>query len=915
MRFLPERTPLLRISLVWLALLPACGGGGGGGGSGINPEFVPDPLTSQFRVTPSFGTPADGNETVRVVAQINNRNSRPIAGAVVELVVSGFGNEIEALPPTDATGLAVGRISSLVGERKVITARVRKDTAECELGPIDVVFLQIPEDTFFVRQSGSDSNTGRTPLVAWQTIEHALSQVGPGATIHVGAGVYPAQRITLDSNRARPLTLRADLQGLYTGDAGAVVIDATGGPTAVEISGASGVVLCDFDLRGARPGDAPGGAVRIQDSNWTWILDCHAYDSDRGIDVANCTEFVIEGTRVSSNSGEGIRIASSSTAWITHDLIYANGGNGLLLTTPSSGVTVRVNTFHGNALDQLIESQPGSTGRIKDNVFVAGGGAGIVLANGSAFERSSNLSWANAQQDRPIGNTGTFTADPLFVSPTGADGIEGGDWAADDDFRVRAGSSTLDAGDGSARDFLLSFLGPLSTRTSRADGLPDGGLGDGLPINLGFHYPLELDGFGSLAHGGARIAYAVTDDVVLRTRSWSPSDLTLSEEHRTASANADLRWVEHRVSPVDRPDEVYAALADTGAQAQLLVRTWDGYTWSEGFDSLPTTIRRESVSDRPFDLEYEEASGDALLARAADGGNVFFRVLENGRWAPEVPVFDPQMVPGQVLWVELVPRAGSDEMALAALNEDLDLWCVVWDGSRFGAPTLIGEDLVHTSGWRPFDLAWENQSGNLLITWGFNLFLEETRWATRDHESGAWRHGLHPSTDAIGAHIELASDPTSNRIAAVVGEGDLDNDVVVSVWDGADWRDHTAELTLAAPIATEALEVGWIGDSGIAFAIFRRQGHTGSFNYALFRPTGWKIQPDVVLPGVGRIVKVTARSVPGEDRVLLLVLDEAGKLFALDFDGTKFTRLEPTPLTTLAPGTAGMPFALSVRRD
>src|SRR5262245_51056286 len=112
MRFLPERTALLRI-LVWVFFLPACGGGGGGGGSGIDPEFVPDPLTSQFHVTPFFGTPADGNQSVRVNARILNARNRPIEGAVVELDVSGYGNQIEQLQPTDATGFTTGQISSL----------------------------------------------------------------------------------------------------------------------------------------------------------------------------------------------------------------------------------------------------------------------------------------------------------------------------------------------------------------------------------------------------------------------------------------------------------------------------------------------------------------------------------------------------------------------------------------------------------------------------------------------------------------------------------------------------------------------------------------------------------------------------------------------------------------------------------
>jgi hypothetical protein len=301
---------------------------------------------------------------------------------------------------------------------------------------------------------------------------------------------------------------------------------------------------------------------------------------------------------------------------------------------------------------------------------------------------------------------------------------------------------------------------------------------------------------------------------------------------------------------------------------------------------------------------------------------MLFRVLINNRWSPELPFPESPGLNGRFRWIELVPRPGSNEIALVALSEDLELWTSIWIESGWCTPVLLETEVVYAPGWRPFDAAWE-KSGDILIAWGFNVFIEETRWAQHDHLTGTWITGQHPSTDAIGAHVDLASDPTSDRIVAVIGEGSLDNDVVVSVWNGTSWADHTVELTLAsAPTATRALETEWIGDSGYAFALFRRQGHTGSFNLALFRPTGWKIQPDVVLPGVGKVLKAVAETVPGEDRVLVLVEDEFAKLFLLEY---RLDRVNQTGTCSVVgsqaladlgpPDSGGLPFALAMRRN
>jgi hypothetical protein len=260
-----------------------------------------------------------------------------------------------------------------------------------------------------------------------------------------------------------------------------------------------------------------------------------------------------------------------------------------------------------------------------------------------------------------------------------------------------------------------------------------------------------------------------------------------------------------------------------------------------------------------------------------------------------------------------VARPGTDELALVTLDDQRDLLVSLWDGAAWSPARRLETNTIFAPSWRPFDAAFESLSGNLLVTWGFSTFAEETRWATLERASGVWRTGQHPSTDAIGAHIVLAADPTTDRIAAVMGEASFDNDVIVSMWNGATWV-HTAELTLLGPVANRMLDAAWIGRTGVACVTFRRLGHLGSFNTALFLPTGWRIQPDVVLPGVGRATKLRLVASPEHDHLLGSVLDQQGQLFGLHYDGLAFGLLDAErPLAVgLDPLAPGRPFDVAL---
>lgn len=893
-----------------LICLPACGGGGGGGGGGDS-ELVPDLTASTFQVTPAFGTPADGLTPVEIEVRLINSRGQPIVGAEVALEVTGFANVVQPLPPTDGSGATRTQLASPVGERKRLTAQTMSGGRNTVLGSRSVDFLLIPENTFFVRASGSDANGGRSPRDAWQSLARALLAAEVGSVIHVGGGIHATPLpVQFDASSGNPLVISGDRSGVMTGDPGEVVIDGGGAACALSVLGSRNVVLQGLTLRAGQCG------LGIENSGNVRVLDCRMQENDFGLVVANADDLLVQDCGISANRRDGVRIRDARRTRLENNRIYANLSDGAVLLTDVDAVAIRFNTFFRNAGHHVRETQAGGAGAIVGNILAEGGEDALLLATGSSLQILDNLVWGNAGQSASTPPQGFFEADPLFFDPDGRDGILGGIGSVDDDFRVRPGSAANDIATLLARDVMLGSQQSLATRTTRSDDQFEWSGDDQPAANLGFHAALPEGPYQSITPKGGRILHAVPGSVRAQHCGWEREQPNALAGGHGPTLEAEIVFLEQRLSPLDSPEELVAAQVHSGTRGRILVRHFDGRRWSEAaLAPFQDDIAPGECSDRRFDLEYEQLSGRALLVLADADGHTNYRVLERGHMSVEQPVADALPGAGRVRWVELVSRSGSDELALVTLDDQGLLLASLWNGTSWSSPHQLETSTVFTAGWRPFDAAFESLSGDLLVMWGFNTFSEETRWASLERASGQWRSGQHPSADTIGADISIASDPSSDRIAVLMGEGDFDDDVGVSVWDGGAWG-HTAELTLSGSEASRMLELSFIGSSGIACVAFRRDGHTGSFNIALLLAHGWRIQPDVVLPGVGPAAKLRLVSLPDQGQLLGAVMDEQGNLFGLRYDGQAFTLLNGgAPLATgFDPAAAGRPFDVATRR-
>lgn len=917
--------------LVAASLSASCGGGGGGGGGGINAQ------NSTVRADVPFGLEADGLASATVTVTVLDTKGNPVVGSDVLLSVDGVGATlVQPAAPTDAMGRTTGTLSSLVAGLQAVSATVDPGGKAVLLDEEAAVeFIRNPLGARYVRVGGSDANAGDTPLTAWRTIGFALTQLQAGQTLFVGAGTYPESLVLSSSGTVgAPIELRADVDGRFTGDAGAVLVDAGGAAFGFHLDGVSHVVVRGFQVKGARPSTAAGGALWVDGGSSIHLVDNAVFESDRGIDVAGSQGVHLEGNRVSNcdgPEGDGIRLEQTTGTTLQNNLVYNNARYGLFLADAAVATTLENNTFYRNADDQVHEEGTGSSGTIENTIATEGLSTGIYLVNGTGLSETFNLVWGHAGPDvqiagNPPGPPSGGSVDPLFVDPAGADGLLGGADAADDDFRLLPASPALDVGSQDARELRLAWAGALRGTSSRTDGTQDGQPVDGGVANLGRHERVPDERFSALSSGEARLFFASGDDV--RPSGRTRGATAWGAARRAAPLNEDVRWLVHESAPGTGAEEFLAALSAEDTGTTLSVRRFDGRLWSEDdpLRGVTSAIAPADAGQRGFDLALEQSSGDALFVYADGDANPRFRTFSGGQWSADQDVFATPPSGGTLLWVELVARPGTDEIALVTLDDTPTLAALVWDGSAWtdaATPTVLGNQIAELRSSRAFDAAWESQSGDLLVAWGYNTLIKETRFAQRAAGSGTWTIAQHNSTDSLGAVFRLASDPTTNRIVGAAGDGDHGVNITGLIWDGTQWADVVPGLVQSpnGPTDLHDLAVGWVGTTGRAVIVLARATSTGVLQWARWSfnmAGGWNNNgspADVPIAGLGDLRLCELRPVPGSNALLALLLDDAGSLFAVRYDGTQWSAEGGGPLAVEVPvNGAAEPFALSFRR-
>lgn len=177
-------------------------------------------------------------------------------------------------------------------------------------------------DVYFVRSSGEDANSGRSPEEAWASVEHAADQLEAGDIVYVGAGTYVGEiRPRHSGTVADPIRYIADLNGTHTGDAGTVTL-VTQTQYVIRVDRRDHLQFDGFDIAEGHRG------MRV--------------DRSGGILIRHCT--------IRGNSGDGLRGERSSIE-LEQVVVHSNGGIGIDIGRDSEikaiDLTVQNNGSHG----------------------------------------------------------------------------------------------------------------------------------------------------------------------------------------------------------------------------------------------------------------------------------------------------------------------------------------------------------------------------------------------------------------------------------------------------------------------------------------------------------------------------------------------------------------------------------------
>jgi hypothetical protein len=330
----------------------------------------------------------------------------------------------------------------------------------------------VPSEVLYVRQTGSDTNTGKTPDEALQTVVRAVQLLQPGVTVYVGPGHYPGRVEIADvaGTAATPGMLVADTRGEHTGDApGDVVLDANGDVLALRISKSPYTIIDGFSITGANPPNNHSAlAVQVRTGSHNSTIRNCVIDNDGpgdGIGVLTSNDVLIFNNLIVKN-GRGIRISDGSQAsHIIGNTIADNMGTAVAIGGKDSAgvvptdVVVLDNIIQDSADNISIDIDTGPPSSLTGYM----GNFNLVFIKGLSDQTSS-------YRPSTIRGDHDVNRDASFVD------------SANGDYHLAADSPAVNAG---TADIGAALVDAQLHGSTSADGAEDKA-----PVDLGYHYPV-----------------------------------------------------------------------------------------------------------------------------------------------------------------------------------------------------------------------------------------------------------------------------------------------------------------------------------------------------------------------------------------------------------------------------------------
>lgn len=280
--------------------------------------------------------------------------------------------------------------------------------------------------------------------------------------------------------------------------------------------------------------------------------------------------------------------------------------------------------------------------------------------------------------------------------------------------------------------------------------------------------------------GMAAYYYDATEKNRPRTRNRTQEDWDDEKQPVYDTTTDVLRWLRVE-SGTTRKQEKLLGVIDDGKDVELQVL--NGTKWGD-FLHLDNTVDNHDRSG--LDIAYVSQSGYAIAAypNGSDTRLIQYRIWNGTGWSQAL---DASTVgTGKVHWIILASHPFKDEMVLASMDDNDDIYVQVWDGDSWSSSTLISTTARDKS-MKCFDVAYEGKTGRAIIVWS-----AQDNWVRYARYSGStWSPGVQVSGGGTQkVWIELGADTNSDDI--LIAYADNNNDLWVRVYADGDISSSTA---------------------------------------------------------------------------------------------------------------------------
>lgn len=328
--------------------------------------------------------------------------------------------------------------------------------------------------------------------------------------------------------------------------------------------------------------------------------------------------------------------------------------------------------------------------------------------------------------------------------------------------------------------------------------------------------------------GDGFVAYGAGGNTTPQSRIYSGSSNSFGSASGTVAGAAPL-VVQTRTSPSRA--EAITGYVNSGGTLQIMC--YNGLNWSNEW----SVGVGGSGSTQRFDIAYETNSGDVMVLYSTNTGTtneLAYRTKPgssgcgSANWASAASL-NPIRSSGVVHWVKMAwdARSSSDLITAIWADSNRDLSAMQWSGSAWGNEPGAALDTnleVDSSAQdlESFDLAYESQSGDVMIGWTNETgggTTSKYKVCTGGTAACSWGTTANIWGNIKGAsNLNMAANPNTNEIVMGSVDGYVGGtDLYIGYWTGSAFTGPTAILdsstTTTAP-GTMLVAAGWLTAGG-----------------------------------------------------------------------------------------------------